>query len=83
MNFTVNHLPSDIAYAIIKNEIMVAYAIGGGVTMTFSDCVLTVHKILKFRQKQMASAKIVNYSIINRWENVHVISTCFAVKSFL
>ena len=61
---------------------IVSHAIFGGISMTFSEFVVTVRKKLKLSQKQLASAINVSYSTINRWENCHVIPSNLAVKSF-
>lgn len=60
----------------------IAYAINGGVTMTFSEFVVFVRKKMNLSQKQFASAINVSYSTINRWENGHVVPSNLAVKSF-
>ena len=54
----------------------------GGVTMTFSEFVISVRKSLKLSQKQLAAAINVSYSTINRWENGHVVPSNLAVRSF-
>lgn len=54
----------------------------GGVTMTFSEFVISVRKRLKLSQKQLAAAINVSYSTINRWENGHVVPSNLAVRSF-
>ena len=54
----------------------------GGVTMTFSEFVISVRGSLKLSQKQLAAAINVSYSTINRWENGHVVPSNLAVKSF-
>ena len=65
-----------------KYLIYIAYAIFGGLPMTFSEFVITVRKKLKLNQKQLASAVNVSFSTINRWENGRVIPSNLAVKSF-
>lgn len=71
-----------VAYAILFNELNIAYVINGGIVMIFSEFVISVRRKLQLSQKQLASAINVSYSTINRWENGHVIPSNLAVKSF-
>lgn len=75
-------MKSSIAYAILLNKHVVAYAISGGDIVIFSEFVISVRQKLKLSQKQLALAINVSYSTINRWENGHVVPSNLAVKSF-
>lgn len=75
-------LTLNVAYAILFYNNNVAYAILGGVCLSFSAFVVAVRKKLQLSQKQLATAINVSYSTINRWENGHVEPSNLAVKSF-